>query len=73
MTKSQGVYKPDILTTFGRSDFTEHTILNNRYLTPDFGGQFIPANYDQGTCFSNYNLIILLTGNSLFYFLEMKV
>ena len=25
-----------------RSDFTEHTIKNNKYLTPGCGGQFIP-------------------------------
>ena len=31
-----------------RSFFTEHTKQNNKDLTPDFGGHFIPANEGQG-------------------------
>jgi hypothetical protein len=31
-----------------RPDFTEHTIRNNKLLTPNFGGQFDPDNYGQG-------------------------
>ena len=30
--------KPDVLTTFGRSDYRGHIKLNNKRLTPAFGG-----------------------------------
>jgi hypothetical protein len=33
--------EPDLFT-FGRSDYSKHTIQNNKDLTPDFGGQIIP-------------------------------
>jgi hypothetical protein len=39
------VQKPDTLTTFGQSENFQHTCLNNKYLTPDLDGQFIPAIY----------------------------
>jgi len=41
------VQKPDTLTTFRREGYNLHTQLNNKYLTPAFGGQYDPANYDQ--------------------------
>jgi len=31
-----------------RSDNTKHTKINNKRLTPDFGGYFIPAKGGQG-------------------------
>jgi len=37
------VLKLDALTTFRRSDYILHTLLNNKYLTPVSCGQFIPA------------------------------
>jgi hypothetical protein len=41
-------FKLMLLTTFGWSDFTLHTYLNNNHLTPARDVQFIPANYGQG-------------------------
>ena len=32
--------KPDVLTTFVRSDYTKHTKQKNKDLTPGFGGYF---------------------------------
>jgi len=40
--------KPGILTTFRREGYNLHTHRNNKYITPAFGGQYYPANYNQG-------------------------
>ena len=36
------------MTTFGRADYNYHTQLKNKHLTSAFGGQYNPADYDQG-------------------------
>ena len=35
--------QPDPLTVFGRPDCNYYILLNNKYLTSVFGGQFTPA------------------------------
>lgn len=49
--------KPDTLTTFGQSEYFQHTCLNNTHLTPALDGQFIPANYDQGRWLFHFTVI----------------
>jgi hypothetical protein len=44
-----------------RSDFTEHPKQNNKDLTPDLGGQSIPANFGQG-------LLGFLLSHNIFFF-----
>jgi len=46
-----------------RSENTKHTFGNNKYLTPDLGGQFIPAYIDECHWYSNNNRAALTTAN----------
>jgi hypothetical protein len=54
------VQKPDLLTTFNRSDGINNTNLNIKDLTPARDGQYIPAKGGQGHG-SSSNLGMFLT------------